>query len=82
MTPAFASWHDFVAMGGYAFYVWLAVAGTLVPLFALILHSRWSHRRLLADIRQRDARERRLRRPTFNVPPTIRQEKRSEYPPS
>ncbi|MCV3299189.1 heme exporter protein CcmD [Pantoea ananatis] len=65
MTPAFASWHDFVAMGGYAFYVWLAVAGTLVPLFALILHSRWSHRRLLADIRQRDARERRLR--TANV---------------
>ncbi|MCW1973263.1 UNVERIFIED_ORG: heme exporter protein D [Pantoea agglomerans] len=61
MTPAFASWHDFVAMGGYAFYVWLAVAGTLVPLFALILHSRWSHRRLLADIHQRDARERRLR---------------------
>lgn len=61
MTPAFASWHDFVAMGGYAFYVWLAVAGTLVPLFALILHSRWSHRRLLAYICQRDARERRLR---------------------
>ncbi|KHN62775.1 heme exporter protein CcmD [Pantoea stewartii] len=61
MTPAFASWHDFIAMGGYAFYVWLAVAGALVPLCGLIVHSWWSHRRLLADIRQRDARERRLR---------------------
>ena len=26
MTTAFASWSDFFAMGGYAFYVWLAVA--------------------------------------------------------
>lgn len=61
MTPAFASWHDFFAMGGYAFYVWLAVVCTLIPLFGLVLHSLLSHRRLLADIRQRDARERRLR---------------------
>ncbi|EME6166868.1 heme exporter protein CcmD, partial [Salmonella enterica] len=26
MSTAFASWSDFFAMGGYAFYVWLAVA--------------------------------------------------------
>ncbi len=25
MTPAFASWNEFFAMGGYAFFVWLAV---------------------------------------------------------
>ncbi|ELJ5475731.1 heme exporter protein CcmD, partial [Salmonella enterica] len=25
MSTAFASWSDFFAMGGYAFYVWLAV---------------------------------------------------------
>ncbi|MCK8383889.1 heme exporter protein CcmD, partial [Erwinia amylovora] len=24
MTPALSSWPDFFAMGGYAFYVWLA----------------------------------------------------------
>ncbi|MEQ4583122.1 MAG: heme exporter protein CcmD, partial [Pantoea agglomerans] len=29
MTPAFSSWHAFFEMGGYAFYVWLAVACTL-----------------------------------------------------
>ncbi|EEZ0748980.1 heme exporter protein CcmD, partial [Escherichia coli] len=22
MTPAFASWNEFFAMGGYAFFVW------------------------------------------------------------
>ncbi|PXV39990.1 heme exporter protein CcmD, partial [Salmonella enterica subsp. enterica serovar Newport] len=25
MSPAFSSWSDFFAMGGYAFFVWLAV---------------------------------------------------------
>ncbi|MGG6194354.1 heme exporter protein CcmD [Pantoea sp. Fr+CA_20] len=61
MTPAFASWHDFFAMGGYAFYVWLAVLCTVLPMLGLALHALLSHRRLLADIRQRDARERRQR---------------------
>jgi heme exporter protein D len=61
MTPAFSSWHAFFAMGGYAFYVWLAVACTLLPLVGLTLHTLLLRRRLLAEIRQRDARERRIR---------------------
>ncbi|NIF20876.1 MULTISPECIES: heme exporter protein CcmD [Pantoea] len=61
MTPAFASWHDFFAMGGYAFYVWLAVILTLIPLSALVLHTLVQRRRLLAQIRQRQSRERRIR---------------------
>ena len=36
MTPAFSSWHAFFAMGGYAFYVWLAVAGSVLVLSLLI----------------------------------------------
>ncbi|EBV8143611.1 heme exporter protein CcmD [Salmonella enterica subsp. enterica serovar Thompson] len=32
MSPAFSSWSDFFAMGGYAFFVWLAVAMTVAPL--------------------------------------------------
>ena len=32
MTPAFASWNEFFAMGGYAFFVWLAVVMTVIPL--------------------------------------------------
>lgn len=61
MTPAFSSWHAFFEMGGYAFYVWLAVACTLIPLVGLTLHTLLLRRRLLAEIRQHDARKRRIR---------------------
>lgn len=58
---AFSSWQAFWAMGGYAFYVWLAVACTLIALGALVLHTLITRRRLLADIRQRESRERRIK---------------------
>lgn len=61
MTPAFSSWQDFFAMGGYAFYVWLAVACTLFALAGLILHTLIQRRRLLNAIRQRQSRERRIK---------------------
>lgn len=60
MTPAFSSWQAFFAMGGYAFYVWLAVACTLIALGVLVLHTVIQRQRLLADIRQRHSRERRM----------------------
>jgi len=58
---AFSSWQAFWAMGGYAFYVWLAVACTLIALGGLVLHTLITRRRLLADIRQRESRERRIK---------------------
>ncbi|HCW99511.1 MULTISPECIES: heme exporter protein CcmD [Pantoea] len=61
MTPAFSSLSAFFAMGGYAFYVWLAVICTLISLGALLLHTLLQRRRLLAEIRQRQSRERRIR---------------------
>ena len=61
MTPAFSSWQEFFAMGRYGFYVWLAVSCTLIPLCALLLHTLLQRRRLLAEIRQRQARELRIR---------------------
>lgn len=61
MTPAFSSWAQFFAMGGYAFYVWLAVACTLAPLAGLLLHTLLQRRRLLDEIRQRQLREQRIR---------------------
>nr|CBX81332.1 Heme exporter protein D [Erwinia amylovora ATCC BAA-2158] len=60
MTPAFSSWPDFFAMGGYAFFVWLAVVFTLLSFAALVGHTCWQRRRLLADIRRRQAREQRM----------------------
>ena len=61
MTPAFASWSDFFAMGGYALYVWLAVAMSIVPLVALVLHSALQHRAILRGVAQQRAREARRR---------------------
>lgn len=60
MTPAFSSWQAFFQMGGYAFYVWLAVACTLIALGVLVLHTVLQRRSLLNDIRQRQGRERRI----------------------
>ncbi len=60
MMPAFSSWQDFLAMGGYGFYVWLAVSFTLLALAVLVGHTVWQRRRLLKSVRQYQARERRI----------------------
>lgn len=60
MTPAFASWNEFFAMGGYAFFVWLAVVMTVIPLVVLVVHS-VKHRAILRGVAQQRAREARLR---------------------
>ena len=61
MTPAFASWSDFFAMGGYALYVWLAVAMSVIPLVVLVVHSTLRHRAILRGVAQQRAREARMR---------------------
>jgi len=61
MTLAFDSLSAFFAMGGYALYVWLAVAMTLLPLLALALHARWQHRAILRGVIRQQAREARIR---------------------
>jgi len=60
MNAAFSSWQAFFAMGGYAFYVWLSVVATLLPLLGLVIHTFWQRRELLADIRRRQSREKRI----------------------
>ncbi|QHB31975.1 heme exporter protein CcmD [Yersinia canariae] len=61
MNPAFNSWAAFFAMGGYGFYIWLAVAASLLSLLGLWVHTLWQHKQLLADIQRREAREQRIR---------------------
>lgn len=61
MNSVFPTWQAFFAMGGYAFYVWLAVACTLIPLLGLVGHTLWRRRQLLNDIRRTQAREARIR---------------------
>ncbi|EBE2904418.1 heme exporter protein CcmD, partial [Salmonella enterica subsp. enterica] len=52
MSPAFSSWSDFFAMGGYAFFVWLAVAMTVAPLALLALHTVLQRRAILRGVAQ------------------------------
>jgi heme exporter protein D len=61
MSRAFANWADFFAMGGYAFYVWLAVALTVIPLLALVIHTRLQQRAILRGVERQKAREQRIR---------------------
>ncbi|HDN2511186.1 MULTISPECIES: heme exporter protein CcmD [Providencia] len=59
MTSAFASWSDFFAMGGYGFYVWLAVALTLIPILLLCVHTVIQRKMIINAIIQQQAREQR-----------------------
>lgn len=61
VSPAFSSWSDFFAMGGYAFFVWLAVAMTVAPLVLLALHTVLQRRAILRGVAQQRAREARMR---------------------
>lgn len=61
MTTAFASWSEFFAMGGYAFYVWLAVAMSVIPLAVLVAHTTTRQRAILREVAQQRAREARMR---------------------
>lgn len=53
----FHSISDFLAMGGYAFYVWLAYGVTLVVLVWLALSGHIRRRQLIAEEGRRQRRE-------------------------
>lgn len=56
----FDSWSDFFAMGGYAFYVWSAFVITLLLLKGLYLVSVREQKRLVKDIKNQLARQKRI----------------------
>ncbi|MGG5824542.1 heme exporter protein CcmD [Aeromonas salmonicida] len=53
----FASFSDFMAMGGYAFYVWLSFGLTLTCLVGIVISTRIKTRSLLGELRSKQARE-------------------------
>ncbi|MCW0507153.1 heme exporter protein CcmD [Aeromonas piscicola] len=53
----FASFSDFMAMGGYAFYVWLSFGLTLICLVGIVISTRLKTRSLLGELRSKQARE-------------------------
>lgn len=53
----FASFSDFMAMGGYAFYVWLSFGLTALCLVGIVISTRLKTRNLLGGLRNKQARE-------------------------
>ncbi|MEL6115287.1 heme exporter protein CcmD [Photobacterium sp. SP02] len=57
----FDSFSDFLAMGGYAGYVWAAYGISALSLLMLLWSSISKSRRLAADIKNKIAREQRIK---------------------
>jgi len=58
----FESFNDFIAMGGYAFYVWLSFGVSTALILTLILSSIFGHKQVIKNIALRVQREDRLRK--------------------
>lgn len=57
----FESFSDFLAMGGYGFYVWLSFGISTLLLLTLILSSIYGHKQVIKNIALRQQRENKLR---------------------
>lgn len=55
---AFASFAEFLAMGGHAPYVWSAWGVTALLLLLIVWHARVEHRQLIKGVKRRVRRER------------------------
>ncbi len=53
----FASFSDFMAMGGYAFYVWLSFGLTVLCLVGIVISTQLKTRSLMGELRNKQARE-------------------------
>lgn len=56
----FSSFQEFIAMGGYGFFVWLSYGCTLLAVGGLVIRSVTRRRALLADVRRQLARQQRI----------------------
>ena len=57
----FDSFSDFLAMGGYGFYVWLSFGISAALILVLIFNSILSHKQVLKNIASQQLRENKLR---------------------
>ena len=58
---AFNSIGEFLAMGGYGFYVWLAYGLTFLALIIVTVNSFTKKNKILKSVEQRLAREQRIK---------------------
>jgi len=59
---AFESIGDFIAMGGYGFYVWLSYGLTFLALIILVVNSVAKKNKILKNVAQRLSREQRIKK--------------------
>jgi heme exporter protein D len=59
---AFESISDFIAMGGYGFYVWLSYGLTFLVLLILVVNSVAKKNKILKNVAQRLSREQRIKK--------------------
>ncbi|WP_404338989.1 heme exporter protein CcmD [Pseudoalteromonas mariniglutinosa] len=58
----FDSFTDFIAMGGYGFYVWLSFSSCALILLGILFSTRNDTKRILSAVEQQIAREERIRK--------------------
>jgi len=59
---AFDSFGDFIAMGGYGFYVWLSYGLTFLALGILIVNSITKKNKIIKAVEQRLKRKQRIKK--------------------
>ncbi|TMN80711.1 MULTISPECIES: heme exporter protein CcmD [unclassified Pseudoalteromonas] len=57
----FDSFSDFIAMGGYGFYVWLSFGTCAVILLGILVSSLRDTKRIMASVEQQIVREERIK---------------------
>ncbi|KTF16203.1 heme exporter protein CcmD [Pseudoalteromonas sp. H105] len=57
----FDSFSDFIAMGGYGFYVWLSFGACALILLGILLSSLNDTKRILSSVKQQADREQRIK---------------------
>ncbi|ATC81595.1 MULTISPECIES: heme exporter protein CcmD [Pseudoalteromonas] len=58
----FDSFSDFIAMGGYGFYVWLSFGTCALILLGILFSSLRDTKRIMASVEQQVAREARIKK--------------------
>ena len=58
---AFTSFSEFIAMGGYGFYVWLAYGVSLFSVLILILSTVQKRKKIFKQVNDRLLREQRIK---------------------
>ncbi|KZN32937.1 heme exporter protein CcmD [Pseudoalteromonas luteoviolacea] len=58
----FESFSDFIAMGGYGFYVWLSFGSCLAIILGLLFVSLYEGKRLKEEVKMQMSREERIKK--------------------